>query len=63
MLARGETGPRVKIWENADLKKPEFEREACVARESEPDNADTATATDSDSSSQEAPRIQQSAAA
>ena len=63
MLKRGETGTRVKMWKNADLKKRELEREARVVRESEPDSADAASATDSVSNSQEAPRIQQSAAA
>ena len=57
-MERGDTGPSVKIWENADLKKLELEREARVARESEPNNADAAT----DSDSKEASRIRQSAA-
>ena len=62
MLKRDETGPRVKMWRNADFKKRELEREACNARKSEPDSAEAVPATDSDSNSQEAPRIRQSAA-
>ena len=43
-MERGETGPSVKMWKNADLKKQELERQARVARESEPESVDTAPA-------------------
>ena len=51
MLKRIDMGPRIKMWKNADLKKRELERQARVARESEPESVDTAPAMVSDSNS------------